>query len=128
MRVAVLWLPNAAKQQTTVLQASRATSTEQNSINSTTLPPSEGQSEDGGDSAKTERTITQALKIGIQLGVIFYAGVLANAAAYWVLTPAHANIISKVKLKATSLQKSADRRATCGRCGLQIPAAPFDSG
>ena len=72
-----------------------------------------------------ERKLTEALTIGIQLGIIYYAGVLANAAAYWALHPAHINIIAHVKLKQPNLADPRTGVPDVDESGCDFLVLPF---
>lgn len=51
----------------------------------------------GGHPESKDHKLTETLKFGLVLGVIYFAGVLVNSCAYCLLEDAHADIISHVK-------------------------------
>jgi hypothetical protein len=48
---------------------------------------------------KTFKDFYQWIKVGLALGIIYYAGLLANGAAYWVMSPVHNEIIENINSK-----------------------------
>jgi hypothetical protein len=48
------------------------------------------------------------IKIGLSLGFIYYMGILANGAAYWVLSPVHNRIISDISAKGKAMPRFRD--------------------
>lgn len=48
------------------------------------------------------------IKIGLALGFIYYMGILANGAAYWVLSPVHDRIISDVSAQGKDMPRFRD--------------------